>query len=288
MRALVRVSLVLACILVFVKLTGCMERMFYYPQRGATPVPQEFPHGELVRFKSADGTQLTGWFLPSDDPASPRESAATILHVHGNAGNLAGHIGFTEYLPAAGFNLFIFDYRGYGESEGKAIRRAGLIADTNAALDYLLSRDDIDHARIGMYGQSLGGSIGLIAMKQRQEISAAVIESAFTSWRDIAACAVGGTEPGGAARCVAALLIPDGDRPIDAMAAIDRPMLIVHGTADTIIPVAHGRALAEAGRDNVTLIEVEGAEHNSLRWTHPEIERRVIDFLRANLSGVGE
>src|SRR5262245_20500306 len=165
----------LACLLLIAGfvlwISGCMERMFYHPTRGLTPVPAELPGGEGVWFTSADRTRLFGWFIP----AAPRESGTsgalgasvpTILHVHGNAGNIESHSWFTEYLPAAGFNVFIFDYRGYGQSEGHARRRGPLIEDTHAALDYLLTRDDIDPHRIGMYGQSLGGSIGLNVMAE--------------------------------------------------------------------------------------------------------------------------
>ncbi|MHC4992168.1 MAG: alpha/beta hydrolase [Planctomycetota bacterium] len=167
--------------------TGCMERLFFYPTRGPTPVR---PGTEPVRMTSADGTPLFGWFVPSRSDRVDR--APTILHVHGNAGNIESHFWFTEYLPAAGFNLFIFDFRGYGESGGHARRRRPLIKDTHAALDALLARDDVDPARIGLYGQSLGGAIGLSVMAERPEIAAAVIESAFASWRDMAANALGG------------------------------------------------------------------------------------------------
>lgn len=260
-----------------------MESMFYYPVAGSTTPPAEFTGAEKVTFASADGTTLCGWFIPSQDQAQPSHRAATILHVHGNAGNITSHIGFTEYLPGAGFNLLIFDYRGYGESEGSARRRGPLIEDTEAALNFLLSRDDIDPSRVGMYGQSLGGAIGLNVMRNRKEIRAAVIESGFTSWRDIAASAVGGSKPGPVARCMARLLIPDGHRPNDAVAAIDRPILLLHGTDDSIIPISHSRALADAA-GNATLIEYDGGEHNSLRWTHPQVDRQVISFFREALA----
>src|SRR2546426_10629040 len=146
----------------FLWLTGCMERLFYYPERGPTPPPRNFLGAESVWFASRDGTRLHGWFMPAQWGES--KNAPTILHAHGNAGNITSHIWFTEYLPKAGFNLFIFDYRGYGQSEGAARSRKPLIEDTHAALDAILARKDIDAARIGMYGQSLGGSIGLNVM----------------------------------------------------------------------------------------------------------------------------
>jgi dipeptidyl aminopeptidase/acylaminoacyl peptidase len=226
--------------------SGCMERLFYYPTRGKTVPPPHLSGAESVHFRSADGTALHGWFIPAAD-GTPVGGRPTILQVHGNAGNIESHVGFTEYLPAAGFNLFIFDYRGYGESEGAARRRGPLIADTHAALDALIARDDVDGSRIGMYAQSLGGAIGLNVMAERPEIQAAVVESSFSSWRDIAANALGGKSPGPISRGLVALLIRDDHRPVDAVARIERPVLLVHGTADGIVPVSHSRRLAEAG-----------------------------------------
>jgi pimeloyl-ACP methyl ester carboxylesterase len=217
--------------------------------------------------------------------SAPPASAATILHIHGNAGNLNDHAWFTEDLPLAGFNVFIFDYRGYGESHGRARKRAKLIEDAHAALDDVLARTDIDRTRIGMYGQSLGGSIGLNVMAERIEIRGAVIESAFASWRDEAADAVGGDPSPWWAKAIAWLLISDASRPDEAIARISpRPILIVHGTSDRIIPISHGRRLKQAGGATVELIEYDGGDHNSLRESHPEVERRIIDFFRSRLS----
>lgn len=258
-----------------------MERLFYHPEQGPTPVPASFPDAQSVWFNSADGTRLHGWFIPSQ--VHWGEKAPTILHVHGNAGNIESHIGFTDYLPAHGFNLFIFDYRGYGQSEGSARKRGPLIQDTNAALNAILKRPQVDPQRIGMYAQSLGGAIGLNVMADRPEIHAAVIESSFASWRDEAANAVGGDPPSWFGKTIAWLLISDAHRADVAIARIQRPILLVHGSADRIIPITHSRTLAAASNGHAQLIEYPGGDHNTLRETHPEVEQVVINFFRANL-----
>jgi dipeptidyl aminopeptidase/acylaminoacyl peptidase len=228
---------------------------------------------------------LSGWVLPASrsGPTTEDATAPTVLHVHGNAGNITDHIGFTEHLPSAGFNVLIFDYRGYGQSEGRPWRRGPLIADTHAALDYLLSRTDVDPRRIGMYGQSLGGAIGLNVMAARPEIRAAAIESSFTSWRDEVASVLGGGEPSWWARAIAWLLIGDGHRVDEALGRIERPILLLHGDADTTVPITHGRRLKAAGGENVRLIELSGGQHNTLRDTHPHVDREVIAFFRQEL-----
>ena len=262
--------------------TGCMERMFYYPAAEDTPVPPELAQrgAESVWFQSGDGTRLHGWFIPSHLGSA---DSPTILHVHGNAGNIESHAWFTAYLPRAGFNVFIFDYRGYGQSEGVARSRAPLIADTHAALDAMLKRSDVDPNRIGMYGQSLGGAIGLNVMAERAELRAAVVESAFASWREMAACALGGDDPNLVCRSVAGMLIPDSHRPDEAIGKIKRPILLMHGDSDRVIPMSHSRKLA-AANPNAKLVILAGGDHNTLRDSNPEVEQIVIDFLREHLS----
>lgn len=260
------------------RFTGVLERLFYHPVDEPTPVPRRFAGGELVRFQSRDGTNLVGWFLPAS--ISARGDAPTILHVHGNAGNINDHIWFTEYLPRAGFNVFIFDYRGYGESGGIALHRTSMIDDTHAAMDVILARSDVDPDRIGVYGQSLGASIAINVMADRPEIAAAVFESPFASWRDVAADAVGLWIVG---KALAWVCIPDHARPDEAITRIDRPIRFLHGTADSIVPIHHSERLADRYGDPAALIPFPGGRHNSLRDTHQEYEPTVLAFFDHHL-----
>jgi dipeptidyl aminopeptidase/acylaminoacyl peptidase len=281
LRWTVRSVLVVAAFVAVLRM-GLAERLFYYPQSGPTPVPPDALAAESVWFDSADGTRLHGWFIPAATHRDERERAPTILHVHGNAGNIESHRWFTQHLPPAGFNVFIFDYRGYGQSDGRVTRRGPLIEDTDAALDALLARRDVDSARVGLYGQSLGGAIALNVLAERPEIRAAVLESSFASWRDIAANAVGGDPPNRLGRAIARLLIGDADRPVDAAGRVEAPMLLLHGDADSIVPISHSRRLLQAAK-RATLIELPGGEHNSLRDTHPEVDEVMIEFFERHL-----
>lgn len=278
----IRLPLILLGVAIFMRISGCAEKLFYVPTRELTPAPAEFAGARMVRFESRDGTALCGWLLPSEVHFGAK--APTVLHVHGNAGSMNSHLWFIEYLPSAGFNVFLFDYRGYGESEGSAWRRGDLIADAEAALDAVLAQPEVDPARVGMYGQSLGGAIGLNVMAKRTEIRAAVLESPFASWRLAAATALGGNDPGSISKFLAWLLIDDGNRPEDAIRNIDRSILIIHGDADRIVPIEHSRLLEAAAGYTVRLEELSGGDHNSLRQSHPEVERMVIEFFGQRLN----
>jgi len=295
---LLRLTLVIAATMLVLRVSGCTERLFYHPTREPTPAPNGWPAARVVHFDSRDGTKLVGWFIPagggapgsgrppstSDSGPASGISVPTILHVHGNAGSMNSHLDFSSHFVAAGFNLFMFDFRGYGESEGSASNRTALIEDSIAAVDAMLAQPEVDPRRAGLFGQSLGGAIGLNVLARRNELRCAVLESPFSSWRLAAATALGGNEPGWFPRSLAALLIGDGARPIDALLDARVPILILHGTADTIVPVVHGRLLRDASPDRVTLREFEGGEHNSLGWSHPESRRLAVEFFRANLA----
>ncbi len=266
-----------------------MERLFYMPSRAKTPAPLWLePRAEAIWFTSADGTGLRGWFIPAAG-ADPR-TAPSIVHVHGNAGSLNDHLAFVDFLPAAGVNVLSFDYRGYGESEGSAWSRAPLVEDTLAALAALRGRADIDPSRIALYGVSLGGAIAIVAAARDAAtggaLGALLLESPFACWRDVAANALGGDPAWAPVRGIASWLIPaerDGvPRPVDAIAQLGIPILIIHGDADTIVPVSHGRRLAEAA-PAATLLELRGAQHNSLQATHPQARRAMVEFLHRAL-----
>jgi len=281
-RWLTRVMMVgaLGTALLFLNVTGCAERLFYVPTREATPAPRQLsmvaggPVTELT-FESLDGTRLRGWFIPAR--GVPVEDALTVVHVHGNAGSMLGHIGFSSHFSAAGFNLFIFDFRGYGESEGTPRRRRPLIEDATAAVRTARSQPGVDPARVALFGHSLGGGVALNVLAQDPVLLGAALESPIAGWRLAAATVLSGDPPSWWARAVAALLIGDECSPLVAIRSLPQPVLILHGADDRIVPVGHGRRLAEAG-PTATLIEFPGGEHNTLQDTHPESVRLMHEF----------
>lgn len=236
---------------------GC-NRLFYYPssRQYRTPSDLDVPVEE-VRFHSADGTELHGWLLR---PGEGREATGTVVHFHGNAQNLSAHVGFVDWLAERGYNVFVFDYRGYGKSAGSP-NRPGVIADSKAALAYIRGREDIDSDRLLVLGQSLGGACALAALGEgsTEGVRAIAIDSSFLSYRKVANSVLGGTiltSP------LVWLLVGSEHDPEDSIGELEGiPLLFIHGDADGLVRISNGRELFEAAPEPKSFIEVPGAKH---------------------------
>src|SRR5690606_8930163 len=114
--------------------------------------------GEELTFASGDGTRLHAWLVRAR--GKPK---GTVIYFHGNAQNLTSHYSFVDWLPAEGYQVFAFDYRGYGKSQG-SVSRQGLHEDSLAALDYVSKRADVDANRLLVFAQSLGGACATAAL----------------------------------------------------------------------------------------------------------------------------
>jgi fermentation-respiration switch protein FrsA (DUF1100 family) len=235
-------------------LTGCVQSMFYYPDSVAYETPDVLGlRYESVQFTSADGTRLSGWFLPAENRRNPKEAKGTVVHFHGNAQNMSTHWRFAAWLPKQDYNVFVFDYRGYGQSEGKPEPK-GVFEDSNAALNYVRSRSDVDAQRLFVFGQSLGGTnaIAVVGAGNRAGVRAAAIESTFYSYSSIANEKLWG----------AGMLVSDEYAASKYVAAVSPiPLLLIHGTADQVISPTHSRRLLADAREPKRLIEVPGASH---------------------------
>jgi len=164
-------------------LVGC-ESLFFYPQRVLRPNPylSKVTHTE-VELTTPDGLRLHGWRLlpPSGAPRG------TILFFHGNAENISTHVNSVLWLCLAGYQVVLFDYRGYGRSEGVPTL-AGVHRDGEAALAWIRHLDGVDPARLVVYGQSIGGAVATYAVARQTgepRVRALIVESCFASYRDI-------------------------------------------------------------------------------------------------------
>lgn len=292
-----RLIVLFSIVMLILAISGCVERLVFFPMRG-TPQPPLGVPVEDVYFDTEDGLRLHGWFLPAvttatgaaatrdqtaDEPLTPAR-AGTILMFHGNAGNVEHHVGFVEFLPAAGFNVFVFDYRGYGLSERGRLRRDPIMQDARAALAMLRARSDVDPHRIAIYSHSLGGMFGLALLAEEPDLRGGVVVSPFTSLPDAAASVISPWEPPGAvARWLGRLLLRSGLDPVDSIIRMHpgQAVLVVHGENDEVVPVHHGERLAavgEAAGVDVRFLPIAGGDHNSLRWLDPGLDATMVAF----------
>lgn len=253
-----------------------LDSCFYYPNDKVYYRPETFGlDHEDVRFPTRDGLTLAGWFMPAEG-----EPRGTVVHFHGNAGNITGHLPLIWWLPGQGYNLLMFDYRGYGESEGR-VTRAGTITDGHAAVDYALARPEARGRPLFVYGQSLGGAVGIVVAAERQEVAAIVAESTFSSYRRIgAAYARRLLYFEWLGKALAAVTLSAGHDPIDFVGRIGpRPLLvIVAGSDQTCFPEL-GRELFEAAGQPKEFWLVPGAEHLGIDENHSrELIERITDF----------
>ncbi|MBI2619775.1 MAG: alpha/beta hydrolase [Ignavibacteriales bacterium] len=217
-------------------------------------------------FTTDDGVKLHAWSLRSDS------AAPTVIHFHGNAGNLSHRGEILRRLHASGFNVFIFDYRGYGKSEGSPDEE-GVYKDGLAAFDYVSGLSGIDRSSIVLFGTSLGGAVA-VEVAARKKPVALILESTFSSARDVAAAAY----PYLPARWLLRTKF-DSESKIRSLTI---PLLFIHGTDDSIIPFELGRKLYEAANEPKEFYTVEGADHNNVFLIGGrEHQRRIKEFVES-------
>lgn len=225
-------------------------QMIYHPTTAISATPSALGYEyEDVEFVAEDEVQLHGWFIP-------KESAElTVLYFHGNAGNISGRLETIQLLHELGLNVFMFDYRGYGKSEG-APSEKGTYKDAQAAWKYLQTARAKPDSSIVIMGRSLGGSIAAWLSARKSPV-ATIIESTFTSAADLGA----ELYPWLPVRW----MIRYEYNTLKNIKAVESPLFMAHSRDDQIVPFHHGKTLFEAAPEPKTFIELEGS-HGSGFW----------------------
>ncbi len=259
---------------------GFGDGLFYFPTQHVYGKPEthELTY-ESVSFDSTDGARLHGWFFPAVGSAR-----GTVIQFHGNAGNITGHFESVKWLPSESWNVFCFDYRGYGQSTGKPTRQ-GTVNDGLAAIECVQSRGDVDADRVVVLGQSLGGAVGIVVVAQCSSVRGIAVEGAFSHYRTEAAFVCGQNifvSP--IAGLLSRAMISQGLDPIDCVASIaPRPTMFVCGTNDRIVDHNQTAALHAAAAEPKTLHVIEGGGHTDSMCAS-EGRRWFLDFFDACLA----
>ena len=221
-------------------------RFLYGPVREVSSTPAELKLDfENVVFKSADGLDLSGWYIPA------KNSKLTLLFCHGNGGNIGHRLDSINIFHNLGLNCFIFDYRGYGNSQGKPSEE-GTYMDALAAYKWLTEEKKTAAGDIIIFGRSLGGTIAA-QLASKVEARALVVEGAFTSYVDIGKEYYPYMPVWWFARF--------GYRTIDYIKNVHCPVMLIYSRDDEIVPYKFGLELYEAANEPKEFIEIFGG-HN--------------------------
>lgn len=213
------------------------DRLVFQPQ------PSAYRASERYLRIAVEGDTIAAAWLPNP------EARYTLLYSHGNAEDLGDLGPFLEALRRAGFSVMAYDYRGYGLSTGRPSERSAY-RDGAAAYAHLTGALGVPPERVVLHGRSLGGGVAAALAEREPGVAGLVLESTFTS--------IFGVSPG-------VRLFPFDKFPSRArLARVRRPVLVIHGTADEVIPFAHGQRLFAAVRGPRQALWVEGAGHNDL------------------------
>ena len=208
-------------------------------------------HFENIVFETKDRLKLAAWFIPAENVAF------TVLFCHGNGGNMTHRLDTINILNELGLNCFIFDYRGYGASEGKP-SETGTYHDVEAAYKWLTQKKNIPPEKIILFGRSLGGSIAAY-LATKVEAGALIIESSFTSYVDIGKKFY----PYMPVRMAARFSYPT----IDYVRSVHLPVMIIHSRNDEVIPFEFGLRLYDAANEPKEFIEISGSHNDGFLFS---------------------
>ena len=267
-----KLSLTTLGILATLYLTICLllrygqSRLIFIPDRYLKSTPQEYSLSYRDVWIDVGEDKIHGWWMESE-----RSNAPTLLYFHGNASNNGDLVEVAAIFHALGVSVLLIDYRGYGKSSPVFPNEARVYQDADAAWGYLTEEMEIEPENIFVYGHSLGGAIAIELATRHPDMAGVIVEGTFTSMRNIAEflpwLKIFPTN----------WLVTQHFDSIDKIKSLQTPLLILHGGADDIIPVAMAKELFAAAPQPKQIVIIPQANHNDL----PEFgDRRYLHSLR--------
>lgn len=260
----------------FLSFCGC-NHLFYYPSKEIFYPPENLKITyQSIKFTSQDGTNLSGWYFPT----TGKKAKGTVVQFHGNAQNMTSHYLSVVWLVKEGYNLFTFDYRGYGESEGTPNQK-GTVLDGTAALKKAWELHDKKSPFI-VWGQSLGGAVlqaSLANFPNLSDVRLIILESTFNSYRKVSYTLIKNgylwfLSP------LAWVLISDRYSGKNYMKKNKIPLLVVHDENDQTVPFANAKDILEINPGSEELWQLKMGGH--LRAFAPDQDPRrqqLVQFL---------
>jgi fermentation-respiration switch protein FrsA (DUF1100 family) len=238
------------------------------PTRELAATPQSIGLAyDDVTLRTEDGVRLHGWFVPAPTPR------ATLLFFHGNAGNISHRLDSLRIFHRLGLSVFIFDYRGYGRSEGSP-SEAGTQNDARAAWRYITDTRAVPASEVVLFGRSLGAAIAAWLAGQYRP-GALIVESTFTSVPDMASELYWWLPARHLARFQYATR--------DYLKATMCPVLVVHSPNDEIIPFHHAEALYAAAHEPKELLRLSGSHNEGFLLSGAAYTRGLDQFLATHV-----
>ncbi len=222
-----------------------------------------------VEFSTEDGTRIHAWFVPHDN------SRATLIYCHGNAGNIGRRLGALQRWHDLGVSVLIFDYPGFGQSEGSPTEQ-GTYASARAAWEYLTEDKQIPAHNIVLYGRSLGGGV-VAQLASEVDAKGLIIESSFTSVPDMADDIYWWIP--------LQQLMTVRYETKNKIDSVDYPILIVHSPDDEVVPLSHGQELFEIANEPKQFLHTKGGHNGGPTLSEPEYSLGLDRFLTALDSG---
>ncbi len=236
----------------------------FHPTRAIERTPRSVGLDfEDIYFRTRDNVRIHGWLIKH-----PR-GRSTLIYLPGNAGNISDRLEKIVHLNRLGVNVFIIDYRGYGQSEGRPSEH-GLYEDARGAYDYLGTRQDIDDDKVWAYGASLGGAVA-IDLATKRKLACLVIDSSFTKAADIAKTIY---------PFVPSFLI---QTKLDSSSKIKKlaiPKLFLHSPQDEVVPYRLGRRLFEEAPPPKEFLDMQGGHNDNYVQSQELWKQKIAQFLK--------
>jgi fermentation-respiration switch protein FrsA (DUF1100 family) len=265
---------------VLASLGGCSSLLFYpEPGQPFTPAKAGLAYRD-VTFAAADGTRLHGWWLPAKPGVAVK---GTVLHLHGNGGNMAWHLGATWWLPAEGYQVLMLDYRGYGLSTGSPSLPA-IYQDIDASFAWLQRQPDVTGKPLVLLGQSLGGAMAVHYLAEhpaeRGQLKALVFDGVPASYREVGRFVLSTSWLTWPLQVPLSWLVPDGDSAVRSVAQLQGvPQLYFQSVDDRVVPVNNGLALYQAAAGPKTLQLTHGGHVQT--FAEPMWRQSMLRFIEA-------